>query len=214
MEIKIKKVDRFGKRIPLEFDADKIDSTIRIPFSDFWISRSDDFPFYTLGRSAYLDGNKPEYQEGPKFMNKLLYKNFKPLYDNVIHVLQRELQEDVYLADDLCYPGFHIFPSDKKLLTVAGNWHHDYPHETLKLGNIKTSTFTIPIKIPKSGAGIEYIVSESKTEYFPYKEKEMVWHDGNILHRIASFNKYEPGEYRITMQGHLVYRNGRMEVFW
>lgn len=179
-----------------------------------WISRSNEFPFYTLGRSAYLDGNTNDYEKDIVRMNAILESYFLHVYDEVLHVLHKTLQEPVELTGDLRYPGFHIFPSDKKLLTIAGNWHVDYPHETLGLGDEDTSTITIPILLPKSGGGIEYKVSDSVFEYLPYTEKEMIWHKGNIIHRISSFKEYVPGEYRITMQGHLVRRNGQMELYW
>ncbi|SVD48193.1 uncharacterized protein METZ01_LOCUS401047, partial [marine metagenome] len=45
-----------------------------------WESRSDDFPFFTLGKSAYLDGNTEEYFKGADKLNPVLMKTFKPLY--------------------------------------------------------------------------------------------------------------------------------------
>jgi len=196
----------------LDYDKDKVVSNI-FKLQDMWVSRSNDFPFYTLGRSAYLDGKTPEYKNMQKGMNELLYNNFKELYNNVLHVLQDKLNERIYLPKDLCYPGFHIFPSDESLLTIAGNWHEDYPHETLGLGNKDTSTFTVPILLPKSGGGIDCMINDAPI-YISYKENEMLWHDGTTLHRIASFKEYKPNEYRITLQGHLIRRNNKMEVFW
>ena len=105
----------------------------------------------------------------------------------------------------------------KKFLTIAGNWHNDYPHTTLGLEDIDTSTFTIPLMIPKSGAGIDYLKDEivaDRVQHFPYVEKEMIWHNGKTIHRIAGFKEHVFGEFRITMQGHLVRRDNKMEVFW
>jgi len=196
----------------LDYDKDKVVSNI-FKLQDMWVSRSDDFPFYTLGRSAYLDGKTPEYKNMQKGMNELLYNNFKELYNNVLHVLQDKLNERIYLPKDLCYPGFHIFPSDESLLTIAGNWHEDYPHETLEIGSKDASTFTVPILLPESGGGIDCMINDAPI-YISYKENEMLWHDGTTLHRIASFKEYKPNEYRITLQGHLIRRNNKMEVFW
>jgi hypothetical protein len=196
----------------LDYDKDKvIDNLFKL--QDMWVSRSDDFPFYTLGRSAYLDGKTPEYKKAQKSMNKTLYGNFEELYNSVLLVLQDKLNEKIYLPKDLCYPGFHIFPSDKKLLSIAGNWHEDYPHETLEIGNQDTSTFTVAILLPESGGGIDCMI-DNMPLYIGYKENEMLWHDGTTLHRIASYNQYKPNEYRITLQGHLIRRNNKMEVFW
>lgn len=196
----------------LDYNKDKVVSNI-FKLQDMWVSRSDEFPFYTLGRSAYLDGKTPEYTKMQKGMNEVLYNNFKELYNSVLHVLEDKLKERIYLPKDLCYPGFHIFPSDEKLLTIAGNWHTDYPHETLELGNKDTSTFTVAVLLPESGAGIDCMINDAPI-YIGYKENEMLWHDGTTLHRIASFKEYKPNEYRITLQGHLIRRNNKMEVFW
>lgn len=196
----------------LNYNKDKVVDNV-FKLKDMWVSRSDDIPFYTLGRSAYLDGKTPNYTKTQKGMNKVLYDNFKELYNCVLHELENKLNEKIYLPKDLCYPGFHIFMSDKSLLSIAGNWHEDYPHKTLDIGDENTSTFTVPIMIPKSGAGIDYVI-DKKEYHLPYKEKEMIWHDGKTLHRIAGLKEYVPDEFRITMQGHLVRRNNRMEIFW
>ena len=196
----------------LNYDKDKVILNI-FKLQDMWVSRSDDYPFFTLGRSAYLDGKTSEYKKIQKGMNELLYNNFEELYSSVLHVLQDKLNERVYFPKDLCYPGFHIFASDKKLLSITGNWHEDYPHETLGLGDKDTSTFTVPILLPESGGGIDCMI-DNMPIYVGYKENEMLWHDGTTLHRIAGLKEYKPNEYRITLQGHLVRRNNRMEVFW
>jgi len=202
----------FGSEHILAFDKTNVLRRLFM-LADQWVSRSKDFPFFTLGRSAYLDGQTPQYKEGQKVMNTLLYDNFVGLYKTILQTLQDELNEDVVLAEDLCYPGFHIFPSHEKFLTIAGNWHQDYPHMTLGLPDVDASTFTVPILIPKSGAGIDYTIDKGHY-YLPYKEKVMIWHDGKTLHRIAGFKEHVPNEFRITMQGHLIRRNNRMEVFW
>jgi hypothetical protein len=49
----------------LNIDTDKIaDKVFRL--QQYWVSRSDEFPFYTLGRNSYLDGRTPEYKEESK----------------------------------------------------------------------------------------------------------------------------------------------------
>lgn len=196
----------------IDFNKDEVLTNI-FRLQDLWVLREANYPFFTLGRSAYLDGKTPEYREKQLGMNTILYNNFKELYDNVLDILQEELNEDVFLPDDLCYPGFHIFKSHEKLLHVAGHWHEDYPHEILELGDKDASTFTVAIMVPESGAGMDYMI-DNMPIHIGYKEKEMIWHDGKTLHRIAGFKEYVPNEYRITLQGHLIRRNNHMEVFW
>ena len=132
----------------------------------------------------------------------------------MINYLSYFLREPVVMAYDLARPGFHIFPSHEKFLNIGGIWHKDHPHTLLGMEDIDASTFTIPIKIPESGAGIDWVDEFDIIYYLPYKEKELIWHTGKISHRISAFNEYKPDEYRITLQGHLVRRNGQMEVFW
>ena len=175
-----------------------------------WESRSDDFPFFTLGKSAYLDGNTKEYFEGAEKLNPVLMETFRQLYKHVSNVLGCELGEEILSDDDLAIPGFHIFPSDKKLLSISGNWHIDNPHTTLELGEMDASAFTLPVMLPTGGGGVEF-----EDGYHPYTVGEMVMHDGKQLHRIASYKKYKKGEYRITLQGHIVRGNkGNLIMFW
>ena len=56
---------------------------------------------------------------------------------------------------------------------------------------------------------------ESEEKYHPYSVGEMVMHSGEELHRIAKYNKYREGEYRITLQGHIVRDDkGNLIMFW
>ena len=130
---------------------------------DLWESRSDDFPFFTLGKSAYLDGNTKEYFDGADKLNPVLMKTFRPLYKRVTNVIGNELGEKIFFKFDLALPAFHIFPSDKKLLSVSGNWHIDNPHTTLELGEMDTSAFTLPVMLPTGGGGMEF-----EDGYYPY----------------------------------------------
>ena len=55
----------------LNIDTDNIaDKVFRL--QQYWIPRSDEFPFYTLGRNAYLDGKTPEYKQEIKVLNPIL----------------------------------------------------------------------------------------------------------------------------------------------
>ena len=136
------------------------------------------------------------------------------MYEIVIEYLSDFYEEPVYLAHDLAIPGFHIFPSDPKFLTIAGKWHMDFPHTTLELGDNNPSAFTLPIELPVSGGGMDWLDDRGIMEHIPYKEREVVLHSGLDVHRIAGMKAYTPGEYRITLQGHLIRRDKTMEVFW
>ena len=121
---------------------------------------------------------------------------------------------DIYLTTQLRVPGFHIFPSDKKFLKITGNWHQDHPHVTLGLEDVDSYAFTLAIKLPKSGGGMDYIDEFHQRQHLAYNEKDLVIHNGQTIHRIAGMKEYTPNEYRITLQGHIIRRDGLLEAFF
>ena len=195
-------------RLPVDSPMNLASSKV-LKLKDFWESRSNDFPCFTLGKAAYLDGNNNIYTDGAKKLNKILIKEFKSLYTHIQSILSLEFNEDIHLNTELALPGFHIFPSDPKLLSIAGNWHIDTPHLTLNLGDKDTYAFTLPIQLPTGGGGME-----SRESYYAYEVGQMILHKGNELHRIANFKEYKPNEHRITLQGHIVRVDGRLYMFW
>jgi hypothetical protein len=200
-------------RINLDIDADDIANRV-FEHRKLWESRSNDYPFFTLGKSAYLDGKTDAYYKDSEWLNDRLVGGFGDLYEEVLHVLQELLEEPVELAHDVALPGFHIFPSDPKFLSIAGNWHQDYPHHTLGLGDKDPFAFTVAIKLPKSGGGMDYMDEFHQPQYLGYNERDLILHDGLTIHRIAGLKAYVPNEYRITFQGHIIRRDNILEVFW
>jgi hypothetical protein len=185
-------------------------------------SRSEEYSFYTIGKSAYLDKGD-SYNNGRKIINGLMMFFARDSYISLLTALEGHLKEEVYLDDDLAYPGFHIFDNDPAFLQIAGNWHTDEPHNTLGLGDDDVSTFTLAIQMPEGGGGIDfYSVNKGGVRgpmaYVPHKEGYMIVHSGQKMHRIASF-KEEGKKSRITLQGHIVRRRegpmkGKLVAFW
>lgn len=194
------------KRLPVALSMRLVSDKV-LELKDLWESRSNDIPFFTIGKAAYLDGNA--YTDRAKELNKILIKQFGPLYTEIQSVFESEFKEPVGFNPSIALPGFHIFPSDPKLLSVAGNWHIDTPHLTLNLGHEDTWAFTLPIQLPSGGGGME-----SRESYHAYEVGQMILHKGNDLHRIANFKDYKPNEYRITLQGHIVRVEGKLVMFW
>ena len=199
--------------VPLDID---LGSTIEsvMGLRDQWISRSDEFSFYTLGRCAYLDGKTDAYYNNLERENEMMVREFARLYTNVGEILNSLFNEDVFMTTQLRVPGFHIFPSNKKFLKIAGNFHQDYPHSTLGLEDADTYSFTMALQLPKSGGGLDYIDEFHQRQHLAYKEKDLIVHNGDIIHRIAGMKKYVEGEFRITLQGHVVRKDGILEVFF
>jgi len=84
---------------------------------------------------------------------------------------------------------------------------------TLGLGDVDPLTFTVAIELPCGGGGLDYIENE-KPQHLSYTEGQIVVHDGSVVHRIAPFKECIMGDYRITLQGHLIRHNGVMTMFW
>jgi len=202
-------------RFNLKIDTKDITERV-YNLTEKWISRSQEYPFFTLGRSAYLDGQTPEYNKDIRYDNALILGEFGDLHERALQTLEEYFHEPIGLSWDLRCPGFHIFPSDPVFIEkgIAGNWHQDFPHETLGLGSIDPYTFTIPIEQPESGAGIDYLDQYCQIQHVPYEKGHMILHDGTAFHRIAGLKEYIPNEYRITLQGHIIRRKGRLEAFW
>ncbi len=199
--------------IPMDIDTEAIINKV-LSAKDKWISRSKDYPFYTLGRGAYLDGKTKEYYKNLSVENEIMVHTFADLYTEIGIVLNSVFAEDIYLTTELRVPGFHIFPSDKKFLAISGKWHQDHPHVTLGLDNIDSYAFTLVIKLPKSGGGMDYFDDFHQAQHLAYNEKDLVIHNGQTIHRIAGMKEYVPNEYRITLQGHIVRRDGLLEAFF
>ena len=199
--------------LPLQLDTDSMTKKV-LAMKDSWINRPADVPFFTLGRCAYLDGKTQAYYDNLKEENEALIEQFAIPYSYVGEALNQCFGEDVFLSNDLRIPGFHIFPSDKSNLGLAGLWHEDYPEITLGLDPIDTYSFTLAVKLPESGGGLDFIDKFHQPQHLAYTEGDLVVHKGDIIHRIAGMKEYVKGEHRITMQGHIVRKDGILEVFF
>ena len=197
----------------LDIDTHEIANKV-LALRELWISRSNEFPFYTLGRCAYLDGKTDAYYKDSAWQNDILMGEFGNLYEAITKWLEIQYDTPTFLAHELSIPGFHIFPSSEKFLSIAGKWHMDYPHQTLGLKEEGISAFTVAIQLPTSGGGMDWLDNEGMVSYIPYTEGNIILHSGLDAHRIAGIKKYIPNEYRITLQGHTIRRNGDLEVFW
>lgn len=178
----------------------------------YWIQRFN-VPFYTLGRNAYLDGKTNAYYENMNEVKRELLMNFSPDYGHIQLCLQDYVNEKIDMLHDYAIPSFHIFESDPVFLNFPSNWHMDYPHKTLGLGDEDYYSFTYVVKIPSSGAGLEYMDGDEQ-KYLEYNPFDLIFHCGDFLHNIAPLKKYKKNEYRITLQGHIIRHQDRLIMYW
>ena len=149
-------------------------------------------------------------------MNKIkreLLTNFADEYVRIMLFLEHCLNEKINIHHDYAIPSFHIFKCDPVFLNFPSNWHMDYPHKTLNLGDKDAYSFTYVVKIPSSGAGLEY-KDGKETKYLQYSPYDFILHCGDFLHNIAPLKEYKENEYRITLQGHIIRHNDRLIMYW
>ena len=206
--------------INLEEIEDKIFDNI-----DYWVPRP--HMFHTFGAAIYLD--KPDsYKANIKKCNDKLLEEFGELYNKLGDYFGAELNPNI------AYPGFHIFGHEANGATASA--HFDLPYERLPFadGNFSDpESFTIPIKSPSCGAGLNlwpnirhssYKDNEislhniGKPDYCEYKYGKMYIHDGYTLHQIARGPKNDGMlrryEFRLTLQGHVITMNGKRYMYF
>jgi hypothetical protein len=146
-----------------------VDAEVRL-----W-TRREMFPidFYTLGAASYLDAvaDLETYRERARSTNPALEARFGWLYELLVSRLSL-LFGDCCLAEDLAYPGFHVFghrPGTKNstftiraMQALTASIHSDRqfePHQAVwsKFADVdlqNTLTFTLALQLPRHGAGL------------------------------------------------------------
>lgn len=207
-----------------------------------WIDRAGGFlPIYTLGTASYLDASKENdliYRNKAKQTNPILWSHFEALYKRLCTLLNNILHIPVALDDSLAYPGFHIFLGNKKFEKPIASCHFDLQFKSIDWNHYRDVdfdhpiSFTCPFSLPKSGSGLnywniekqEYLKSSSKeiealrstkeTLFLPYTIGTLVLHQGLILHQIAPSKDITSEDERITLQGHGLFCDGIMRIYW
>ena len=182
------------QEIDLNIDFDSVSQKV-INNQNHWIDRG---CFYTLGAASYLD-DKINYQDYITKYNGILKKEFGDLIDYLCDYFSAKTHPEIAL------PGFHVF--DKRGNGLQASIHQDLSYKRLPIysENYKnTKSFTILLQKPSCGAGLNFWDDDFKRHYCDYKLGHMYIHLGGLRHQIANKGKIRRGEYRITMQGHVV----------
>lgn len=197
--------------------------------------------FHTLGAATYLD-SPSSYRERAGQANPILRENFAGLYETVCRAIARRTGHPCALTGELGLPGFHIFRGDHRAppgLLYGGTVHMDKPHERHAFANPieATLSLTLPISIPKSGAGMYFWEDvppdlltgpkaphdmtatqlswfDTHRQFIGYTPGEMVLHDGLTVHQLANPGATDSNDLRISLQGHGVLCNGTWELFF
>jgi len=205
-----------------------------------WLQRLPGLPYYTLGAASYLDAARDPglYSQRVAQYNPLLATELGWLHDRVRLALAAHTGVHFVQAPEAARPGFHIFGFHQQFRQPMASIHFDRQHEDVpwqnrhELDPSELLSFTLPIRLPRSGAGLntwnihwrdrrrdgiigpEQLAQSRPATYVPYREGVLMVHSGNLLHQIASVPQMQPGDRRITLQGHALKRNGIFQMYW
>jgi hypothetical protein len=189
---------------------------------------------HTLGEPVYQNTSRMDfYYCKVKELNPILWETFHWLYQRLRDAIQDEIGEDVYFADNLAVPGFHIFEFHATEYFGGGRPHFDLPYESIdwsdgaEISTERTPSFTLPLELPVSGGGINFRPElypnvlagktnslQGCTEYYKFSIGRLVMFEGQRRHWIGPIPEVQAGERRITCQGHCVRVNRRWIAYW
>jgi hypothetical protein len=223
-----------------ELECQKVDSVVR-HLDNFWIQRHQLAPFYTLGAASYIDAaqDQTSYYTKAMLYNTVLYDALTWLYEKLIVTLEQHLHVPVIYLDWAALPGFHIY-LDSKLFELPAfvSTHFDCQYQYLiwedreDIAAMQMLSFTLPISLPSSGAGLntwdisgEDAMKLSKEElgrltqsalktFHPYYLGQLILHSGHLVHQATLGDEIQPGDSRVTLQGHAVLRQKSWNLYW
>lgn len=202
---------------------------------EHWIHRVNSagpLPIFTLGLASYLEGPGP----GDPATNALLDREFGWLYEIVKAKLSDLLGAKVGMKYEDKRPGFHLYLTSTVWSLPVMNVHSDIQYASmrkvkknyLKLGEVSVLSFTLPLQLPRSAAGLytyhsaDYVANNTREkpttrtkypwgyrDFHQYRVGELVVHGGILVHQIANNVMLLPGEARISLQGHGIYDSKR-----
>ena len=222
----------------------------------FWIPRHPRFPFHTLGATNYYDLaaslTRPYFRLAQQY-NALLLECFGGLFEQLRLALEEHLNGSVaWLADSrpAALPGFHLFLGHERFAegeqtdVTHAQWfarrdgedfpgnpvHADTAHLALGLEG-PTLSFTLPIALPRSGAGMRvWPVRRAQAQGLAdtallgqlsnlafvdmsYTPGRLWLHGGDAYHKALGLPRHEE-DVRFTLQGHGVWHDDRWQLFW
>jgi hypothetical protein len=224
-------------RISLFSDDELLDIENRIlKLRDIWIRRSER-GFFTLGINCYMDlANSKDanasYFDRAENNNEMLSGHFADVYIRLGEVLNESLQTRTLFEKRLAMPGFHVWLSGSIPRNKTASVHFDLQYLPIvepgrQAGPVETMSFTIPIRLPGAGGGLNVWplrwpedraqakgALATPCERMEYRPGEMVLHNGLWLHQIGEVSDVTPDDIRITLQGHAVRMDDRTILYW
>ncbi|MGA7615515.1 MAG: hypothetical protein WBX15_10090 [Thermoanaerobaculia bacterium] len=206
-----------------------------------WERRWSGLPFFTLGAASYLDateGRFHSYREKAAALNPILREHFGWMYERLEQRLSLLLGRPARCYAPLGLPGFHIFYAHESFEKQKASAHYDLQYELIDWSGLPDPdfvdplSFTIPVRLPKSGAGLAVwnldwnelrplgeeerkrkLDENRKPVHEAYAEGRIFIHSGHRLHQMLPMKNLE-GEARITVQGHGVRTSDGWALYW
>lgn len=109
--------------------------------------------------------------------------------------------------------------------------HVDSAHLALGLPDAPTISFTLAVALPAEGAGLKIwpfgrargagldqdglqaLLRNAPARYIPYAPGGLLVHSGDLYHQARGL-PCEPGQWRISLQGHGIRLDGQWQIFW
>jgi hypothetical protein len=182
------------------------------------------------------------YREKARQSNPLLCEYFAGIMEYLRVTLQRHLGGPAAFAEELGRPGFHIWLTEAIPRQPTASVHFDLQYRQVgwPVGACadyeRPVSFTLPLRLPAGGGGmnvwnlhhneveelgargVPVDINEMKEArerlHYDYKPGHLVVHTGHFLHQIAPVERIEPGDERITLQGHAMRCDGRWMLYW
>jgi hypothetical protein len=184
------------------------------------------------------------YRSRLRELNPILADHFGWLYDAVRGRLEEALGGECYFDPDVALPGFHLWFHPCIFVRPNASVHFDLQYRHLQWpGREKADfgrlfSFTLPLRLPSAGGGLntwdvsqtayrslvnrgvvaapEDVVRLNVVEmaFHPYAVGTLVLSRDPVLHQIAPVPRTEPGDGRITLQGHGLWCDGRWLLYW
>lgn len=208
---------------------------------DRWDTPGPSAPFHFFGAASYIDGRGRDgltYQQRVAALRPLMLERFGWVYDRVAAGLAEALGAPVAYPDALGLPGFHIYQHSPQLAAFVPAVHVDLQfryHDWSQFGPPDLAaplSFTLAIAVPRSGAALNLFpltladcrglaredVDARLKSFAPlrhdYRVGVMAVHSGLQFHQIAPLGQTEPGDERITLQGHAVECGNTWCLYW
>lgn len=203
-----------------------------------WTQRHPTEPYFTLGAASYLDAvQTPEkyYREAAR-LNPYLWETFAWIYEKLAAHFLQELATAVEYDPQLALPGFHVYLASKTFEKPIASIHYDLQHELVGFASPGEEiagilSFTLVTALPLHGGGLnwwelprhqvstlsreeKYSYLQNQKQFFPYQLGHLYTHSGKILHQAAPGVNLQPGDQRITLQGHAFLRRNTWVLYW